>query len=65
MTIAYETTLAGFPIRLEEHGNRRAERFTVTYGLQVRHSLTYEAAALELGASIMHALAVEGRLSNA
>lgn len=40
------------------------DRFTVTYGRQVKSGLTYAAAAAELGACIMHRAACEGTLDN-
>jgi hypothetical protein len=50
-----------FEIRLEQQGK---DRFTVVYGLQVKKDLDYAAAASELGACIMHSLALEGKLDN-
>jgi hypothetical protein len=58
--ICFETTLAGFPIRLEQRGR---EAFVVTYGQQVDKG-DYEHASRKLGQAIMHALACEGRLDN-
>lgn len=43
---------------------RKADDFLVCYGLQRKSGLSYEAAASELGACIMHALACEGKLNN-
>ena len=40
------------------------DSFTVVYGLQTKKSLRYVAAATELGACIMHALACDGKLDN-
>ena len=48
-----------FPIKLSQQG---ADKFTVTYGKQVKKDLNYDLAALELGACIMHALACDGLL---
>ena len=50
-----------FPVKLEQQG---IDRFTVTYWLQVKRHLSYNAAATELGTSIMHALACSGLLDN-
>lgn len=50
-----------FPISLDQTG---IDKFTVTYGKQVRRGLRYADAASELGACIMHALACEGNLDN-
>jgi hypothetical protein len=57
----HEITDLAFPIKLEQTG---VDRFTVTYGKQVKKGLTYGAAAAEYGSCIMHALACEGRLDN-
>lgn len=56
----YETEIAGFPIRMyqSEHG------FAVQYGVQLNTSLTYTEACQELGASIMHALVCEGKVTD-
>jgi hypothetical protein len=59
--LCFETEAAGFPIRLEQTG---VDRFTVTYGKQIRRGLDYKRAALDLGAAIMHAAACEGKLDN-
>lgn len=56
----FEITLAGYPIRLEQMNSG----FMVTYGAQVAPFLEYGEAAKELGCSIMHALACEGKLDN-
>lgn len=53
------STLA-FPIALAKDGGR----YVVAYGRQLKKGLTYDQAALELGAAIMHALACDGRLDN-
>ncbi len=50
-----------FPIQLFQRGK---DSFRVVYGLQITDHLTYAQAATELGACIMHALALEGRLDN-
>lgn len=51
-------------IKLEQHARGRSKRFRVSYGLQVREDLTYDQAAKELGAALMHHAACEGRLNN-
>ncbi len=51
----------GYGIKLEQRANGK---FRVTYGKQVDDGLDYANAALHLGASIMHALACEGKLDN-
>jgi len=50
-----------WPVTLEQTG---IDRFTVTYGKQVKSGLRYGQAATELGACIMHALACDGKLDN-
>jgi hypothetical protein len=57
----FEIECAGFEIRLTQQG---VDRFTVTYGKQVRDGLCYEEAASELGSCLMHAAACEGKLDN-
>ncbi len=47
-------------ITLTQQGKNR---FTVTYGLQVKEQLSYDHAARELGACIMHLAACEGKLN--
>jgi hypothetical protein len=59
--VCYAINGLAFPIKLEQSG---IDRFYVTYGMQVKGPLAYAAAASELGANIMHALACEGRLDN-
>ncbi len=54
------TTSAGaYPIALYHTGK---DKFTVTYGLSLATGLNYQAAALELGQSIMHSLMCDGQL---
>ena len=60
-TLCHETTGLSFPIRLLQTGR---DRFTVEYGKQVTKGLSYMEAAAEYGASIMHALACDGKLDN-
>lgn len=50
-----------FPIELRQRG---PDNFTVQYGQQIKSGLDYTAAALELGACIMHALACDSKLDN-
>lgn len=61
MQTCFETTIAGFPIKLQQHGR---DSFRVVYGKSVKDRLTYGKAATELGAAIMHALSCEGRVDN-
>jgi len=60
-TVCFDLTDLAFPVTLTQQG---PDKFTVTYGLQVRDKLTYTRAAMELGAAIMHALACDGKLDN-
>lgn len=48
-------------IELRQHGR---DRFSVRYGMQIKKGLDYSAAALELGACIMHDAACDGILDN-
>lgn len=59
--LCWQLDLAGYDIKLEQAGR---DRFIVTYGKQVSRELNYHDAALDLGASIMHALACESKLDN-
>lgn len=62
MRTCFKQKVSGnFEIRLEQQGK---DRFTVVYGLQVKKDLDYATAAAELGACIMHSLALEGKLDN-
>lgn len=63
MRTCYETEIAGFPVKIEQSGNRHG-RFTVTYGKQVRSGLSYAEAAREFGLCVFHALACDGALNN-
>lgn len=49
---------------LIELRQRGPDDFAVRYGLQWRDGLTYEQAATELGACIMHCAALDGTLDN-
>jgi hypothetical protein len=53
--------LAGFPIKLAQTGK---DRFVVTYGKQVHLQGDYHKAAADIGFSIMHALACEGKIDD-
>lgn len=59
--LCFEINDMAFPIKLEQSG---VNRFRVTYGKQVTRNLSYAAACAELGASIMHALACDGKIHN-
>lgn len=62
MRKCFELPNGNFQISLEQRG--RNGRFRVTYGSEVHDKLTYEEAARELGLSIMHSLAIDGKLGN-
>lgn len=53
-------TLA-FPVKVEQNG---VDRFTVTYGMQVKKNLNYVQAAHEFGECVFHALACDSLLDN-
>ena len=61
MKTCLKLTLAGFAIELIQH---KRNKFSLIYGQQVTADLTYTQAAVELGACLMHALALEGKLDN-
>jgi hypothetical protein len=48
-------------VKLDQTG---IDRFTVTYGLQVKKGLNYGQAATEFGECVFHALACNSRLDN-
>lgn len=48
-------------VKVEQTG---VDRFTVTYGLQIRRGLNYTQAAHEFGECVFHALACDGLLDN-
>lgn len=48
------------PVELTQQGKNR---FTVTYGNQVRRDLGYADAASELGACLMHSAACAGKIN--
>lgn len=54
-------TLSAWPIRLVQTS---VDKFSVTYGQQIKVGLDYNHAATELGSCIMHALACKGKLDN-
>lgn len=56
---AWSKTIGRYVLALDVRG---ADDFSVCYGLQVKHGLSYSEAATELGACLMHALACEGKL---
>jgi hypothetical protein len=56
--VVFETTIE-FPIKVEQYSNGS---FKVTYGDQVDDDLNYVDAAKELGLSIFHGLASQGKL---
>lgn len=43
---------------------KKADCFTVVYGMQINTDLTYAEAATQYGECIMHALACDGKLDN-
>lgn len=63
MQTVFEASDMAFPIKVEQHGGRKA-LFKVTYGLQVADNLTYARAAAEFGACMFHALACVGKINN-
>lgn len=63
MVTVFETDEFAFPIKVEQHGERKA-LFKVTYGMQVSDNLPYSRAASEFGLCMFHALACEGKLNN-
>lgn len=58
MTTVFKIEIAGFEITLQKGS---AENFIVIYGYQQYKSCSYEQAAKDLGACIMHALACDGK----
>lgn len=54
----------GYPVRLSTRKGKSADRFAVSYGLQLHDRLDYAQACAELGKAIMHALACESKISN-
>lgn len=59
--LCYHTVIAGLTIELRQWGK---DAFTVQYGKAVTGKISYQQACLDLGASIIHALACEGKLDN-
>jgi hypothetical protein len=57
----HEVTDLDYPVKLEQTG---LDRFTVTYGLQVRAGLDYAEAAKEYGKCILHSATCAGRIKN-
>lgn len=60
-TLCWKYDNLGFPIELWQTG---LDEFKVVYGKQSNGELSYGQAATELGGSIMHALACDGKLDN-
>lgn len=60
-TIIFETEIAGFPIMLLQNPDRT---FCTRYGKEFHTSLDYSEAAKQLGLSIMHGLACEGKIED-
>lgn len=62
-TLAFEIkeTEISFGIKLFQTGK---DKFVVQYDLQVDKNLSYSQACMELGRSIMHALACDSKISN-
>jgi len=59
--VCFQLTDTAYPIQLTQQARNR---FSVRYGLQVKERLTYNQAATELGACIMHAAACVDKLDN-
>lgn len=57
-TLVHYTADADGPVSLVKHRGS----FAVVYGLQVTAGLTYERAAAEYGACIMHSLCCAGKI---
>jgi len=62
MRICFETTCAGYPIKLEQSESGKV--FKITYGQQIDTTRSYSEAARLLGGALMHAAACEGVLNN-
>jgi len=60
-TLCWKYDDLAFPIELWQTGK---SLFQVIYGQQVSNHLDYGDASAELGESIMHALACDGKLDN-
>ncbi len=60
-TLCHQVLDLNWDIQLLQEG---PNDFTVVYGSSVRDGLTYNEAALEYGAVIMHALACRGLLNS-
>ncbi len=57
----YQITNLGYSIELHQMGR---DNFMVVYGASAKAGLTYDRAATELGAAILHALSCEGKIDN-
>ncbi len=53
-----------FGIALMQHPKRKHGSFSVQYGRQLDHDLTYAEACAKLGQAIMHAAACDDKLDN-
>lgn len=62
--VVWKSRVAGFPVILMQDRKRQSESFSVQYGQQLDHNLTYSEAASKLGQALMHGLACEGLLDN-
>ena len=62
MRTCFETTGAGYPIKLEQ--SKSGKVFKITYGAQIDTTRSYSEAAALLGQAIMHAAACDGLLDN-
>lgn len=57
--LSFSTKIAGADIELYQTGD---DSFTTRYGLQIKNGLSYSQAAADLGANIMHALTLDGKI---
>jgi len=60
-TTCITLTDLAFPVTVVQTAKNR---FTVTYGKQVKAGLSYSAAAREFGLCVFHALACDSQLDN-
>lgn len=61
MKTCFQIEIGGMLITLKQRGR---DNFTVQYGKQIEHNLTYGETVDELGSCIMHALACDRKLDN-
>lgn len=59
--MAKRTVSIGYDVSITQHG---FNNFSVKYGLQSKTELTYSGAAKEIGACIMHSLAIDREIDN-